>query len=45
MISVVGNGNGDNSSNPGQGCIHFSIALIPLGKGMHPALLPPTMVK
>ena len=32
MVTVVGNGHNDPSSNPGQGSLHFHIALIPLGK-------------
>ena len=43
MVIVLGNGHGDTSSNPG--LIAFHIALIPLGKGMNPIILPPAMGK
>ena len=42
MVIVVGNGYGNQSSNPGQGCSHFSDIL---GKDMYPAILPPAMSK
>ena len=44
MVIVVGNGDSDTSSNPGRD-IAFHIALIPLGKGMKPIILPPAMGK
>ena len=43
MVIVAGIGHGDTSSNPG--LIAFHIALIPLGKGMNPIILPPAMGK
>ena len=45
MVIVIGNGHGDTSSNPGREWLHFHIALIPLGKGMNPIILPPAMGK
>ena len=44
MVIFVRNGHGDTSSNPGWD-IAFHIALIPLGKGMNPIILPPAMGK
>ena len=32
MVTVIGNGHGDLSSNPRWGSLHFHIALISLGK-------------
>ena len=32
VVIVIGNGHGDTSSNPGRDWLHFTIALIPLGK-------------
>ena len=32
MVTIIGNGHSDLSSNPDQGCLHFYIMLIPLGK-------------
>ena len=43
MVIVVGNGHGDTSSNSWTRLIAFHIALIPLGKGMNPIILPPAM--
>ena len=43
MVIVVGIGHGDTSSNPG--LIEFPIALMTLGKGMNPIILPPAMGK
>ena len=43
MVIVAGIGHGDTSSNPG--LIAFHIALIPLGKGMNPIILPQVMGK
>ena len=45
MVSIVGNGHGETSSNPGTRLIAFHIALISLGKGMNPIILPPTISK
>ena len=45
MVIVVGNGHGDTSSNPGRDWLHFTWALIPLGKGMNSIILPPAMGK
>ena len=42
MVIVVGNGNGDTSSNPGR---DISRSTNTLGKGMNPIILPPSMVK
>ena len=41
MDIVVGNGYGDQSSNPRGGCLHFSY----LEKGMNPTILLPVMGK
>ncbi len=43
MVIITGYEHGDTSSNPG--LIAFHIALIPLGKGMNPIILPPAMGK
>ena len=32
MVTAVGNGHGDASSNPGRDWLHFTLILIPLGK-------------
>ena len=32
IVTIVGNGHGEKSSNPGQGCLYFHTAIIPLGK-------------
>ena len=45
MVIVIGNGHGDTSSYRGRERLHFHIALIPLGKGMNPIILPPAMGK
>ena len=45
MAIVVGNGHDDTSSNPRRDWLHFTLALIPLGKGMNPIILPPAMGK
>ena len=41
MVSVLGNGHGDTSSNPGRDCISQSTNT--LGKGMNPIILPTAM--
>ena len=32
MVTMVGNGHSEPSSNPGQVCLHFHVVLIPLRK-------------
>ena len=44
MVIVVGIGQGDTSSNPGQDWLH-SHSTNALGKGMNPIILPPAMGK
>ena len=43
MVIVVGNGDGNTSSNPRRDCISHSTDT--LGKGMNPIILPPAMGK
>ena len=42
MVSVIGNGHGDTSSNPRQDWLHSANTL---GKGMNPIILPPAISK
>ena len=42
MVSVVGNGHCDTSSNPGRDWLHSTNTF---GKGMNPIILPPAMGK
>ena len=44
MVTIVGNGHGDMSSNPGQDCCISHITNT-LGKGMNPTILLPAMGK
>ena len=43
MVIVLGNGQGDTSSNPGRDCISHSTNT--LRKGIYPIILPPAMGK
>ena len=43
MVTVLGNGNDDQSSIPGRDCISHTANT--LGKGMNPIILPPAMGK
>ena len=45
IVIVVANGHSDMSSNPGRDWLHFTIALIALGKDMNPIILPPAIGK
>ena len=40
MVTIVGNGHGDPSSNPGQGCLHYTDR-----KSANPPILPPALDK
>ena len=45
VVTVIGNGHGDTSSNPGQDYLHFSHSINILEKGMNPTIHPPPMGK
>ena len=43
MVAVVGNGHGDQGSNPGRGCLHFPLGYS--GKCVKPSILPAAIGK
>ena len=45
MVIVMRNEIGNQSSNPGQGCLCFTVLIMPLGKNMNPSVLFPAMSK
>ena len=45
MVTVIGNGHSDHSSNPGQDSSYFLHSVKTLGKDMNPIILSPSMGK
>ena len=45
LVIIIGYRHNDSSSNPRQGCLHFSHSANTLGKGMHPIILPSVIGK